>query len=264
MITEALEYALVSLAAILFFCAISVDPKGRATVYVGSPFFGVSKSAETDRDPTFTFFTKGSLVWSALLISLARLNSGRCSLNPETAYSLEAILGAATILVSTKILFGPVMEVRKTIRLVGENKFSQPLSFALYDAIRFWPTNAVRKFGWKLMYVSAMSLFVWVASFIYDMSSSDVIPVPLALAWILACLGRVASFIVHRRPSHRLQTVFFLATIPVVAVVWSLSETMMKGCGARPSILPSYESFAMAICGLPLAEMVAALVAAIF
>ena len=96
------------------------------------------------------------------------------------------------------------------------------------------------------------------------MSSDDVIPAPLAYAWILACLGRAATFVVHCRPPRSFQLMLYALTVVVTGVMWSVVEAMLKACRAAPGALPSYETLAASIIGLPLAEAMVAMLAAIF
>ncbi|SEP49192.1 hypothetical protein SAMN04487843_12963 [Methylobacterium sp. ap11] len=259
-----LDVLMVFASAYFFFGAISVDPRGRATIIVGNPLWGVSHSAEDVPDPTFRLLGVGGLVWAAALVLLANYNDRYCSLAPQNFISLKAMLGAATILITAKILFGPIMHVRKSLKLVGYQKFARPFSFMIYDALIIWPSNFVSKFSWKLLMVSTIAGVVWLLSWFWNTSSTDVVPAPLAYAWIIACLGRAGTFVVHQRPSVGFQLVLYASVIFVTAVMWSVVETMLKACGAVPGVLPSYGSIVASVIGLPLMEAVVALITAVF
>lgn len=259
----ALNFALIFVSAFLFFCGISVDPRGRANIIVGNPLWGLGHSVEDVPDPKFQFFGFGGLVWAFVLVLLANYNDRYCSLAPERLFSLKTVLGAATIFVSVKILFGPIMHVRKSIKIVGYQKYERPLWFMLYDAFKIWPSNLINKFSWKLLMVSAMAGILWLLSRFWNISSTDVIPAPLAYAWIIACLGRAGTFVLHHRPSVGFQLMLYASVIVVTAVTWSVVEVMLKACGATPGVLPSYESIIASIIGLPLMEAAVALVASI-
>lgn len=259
-----LAYLLALVAAYLFFCAVSADPKGQATVYVGNPLFGISQSVGPTRDPSFRFFGWGPMFWTLVLMLLVRYNPGHCSLNPSEMVSFEALLGVLTVVWATKILFGPVVQVRKSIKLVGDRSFVQPISFIVFDALRTWPANVLDQFAWKLIAVSIMAFIIWFTNGRSSIRPDDVIPLPLALAWVLACFGRVAGFILHQKPPYQLQLAFYVVTFIAVLAMWSVTEALLKSCGGEPGVLPSLGSLIAGFVGLLLMETIVDLAAAMF
>jgi hypothetical protein len=236
---EIAYYLLAMTSAYAFFFALSADPEGRIILYVGSPISGFQVSREMGHDPLFKLFHLGAACWALLLMLLVIHNPKYCSMNPGEFFSRETLFSCLTIAVSAKIIFGPVARVRKSIRLVGEGKFVQPISFRIYDALVMWPENLLNKFGWKIVVVSSLTGIVWVLNHFGFLFKDYFIPYPVLIAWILACFGRVSGFIVHNRVPHSAQITIYLATIVYIAVVWILIEAMMKGCGLQPGVLPS-------------------------
>lgn len=251
------------IASYLFFCAIALDPTRTAVVCVGHPAYGLSVKGPPTVDPRFRFFGAGGLFWTALLMAAVNLNPQYCSFHPASLWSYQSGFAILTIALSGKILFGPALHVTKTIRLVGgAKKFTQPISFRIYDALRIWPANVATKFFWKLTFVSFMTGVVWL--FGMKGSPGDVVPLPLALAWSLACLARVGSFIFYKKPAYTFQAILYAATVIVGAIMLQTSESMLQGCGASSGKVPSYESLLGGLFGLPLVEVIAALFSAIF
>jgi hypothetical protein len=250
------------ISSYLFFSVLATDPKRETVFYVGHPMCGIGIPSPPSPDPTFKIFGAGGLFWTTLMMGAVEFNPQYCSLHPANFFSRETLIAAVTIMLSGKVLFGPVLHVSKTIKLVGgSKKFSRPVSFRVYDALRIWPANLVNKFAWKLMIVSVMTGIVWL--FRIKWSPDEIIPLPLALAWSLTCLGKVALFIIHKRPALPVQLLCFAATMLVLVVMWQLCEDMLKGCNAASGLVPSYGALA-GIFLLPLTEVVAALVGAIF
>ena len=198
-------------SAFLFFCANSVDPKGKAFVRVGSPF-GLSVLQGPYPDPTYRFFSKSALLWTIAVLGLVAYTPGHCSVNPTSMRSLEAVLGCVSIWVIGKILLGPMMDVRKTVRLVGERLFEHKLIDAVIDAAKTWPMNILNKIGLKAM-VLIVAAATWLIGRVFDLHWNDALPMPVAIAWILACMGRTAAFILFQKPPHGIQVLLYLATL---------------------------------------------------
>src|SRR5690348_5649427 len=116
---DALEMLLVWATAYFFFCAISVDPRHRATIWVGNPFFGIKHRHDTDADPTFKFFTKPPILYATALLFLDKLNPTYCSMHPIRPWSGETIFGICTVTMAGQVFVGPVLQRRKSLRLVG-------------------------------------------------------------------------------------------------------------------------------------------------
>ncbi|MFM0343542.1 hypothetical protein [Paraburkholderia sp. RL17-347-BIC-D] len=247
----------------LFFCVLAADPKREAVFYIGNRWYGIGVASKPSRDPTFKIFGAGGLFWTMLLMGAVKFNPQYCSLRPVHFFSWETLFAAVTIMLSGKVLFGPAMHVSKTIKLVGGHKtFAQPISFRIYDALSILPANLTAKYSWELIIVSTMTGIVWL--FGMKPSPGDVIPLPLALAWGLACFGKVAAFILHKKPAETLQLLYFAATILVGGVMWQLCEDMLKGCGATSGRVPSYETLAAGMFSWPFAESIGALFSTIF
>src|SRR3954465_8749628 len=124
----------------------------------------------------------------------------------------------------------------------------------VYDAIRIWPMNFLTKLGWKLIVVVVFVPIVWILSQLSIWSPiypNDVIPFSLVIAWVLACFGRISAFIIHRSIPLGLTICMYIGTLVIASVFWSLSEMMLKGCGAKPGKLPGYESMALGILNVP-------------
>ena len=155
-------------SAFLFFCAISVDPKGQAFVRVGSPFGGLNVLQGPYPDPAYTFFSKSAFHWALALLVLVAYTPGHCSVNPTSMMSLEAVLGCISIWVIGKILLGPMMDVRKTVRLVGEHQFEHKLIDVAIDAAKTWPTNILNKLGLKAM-VLIVAAATWLIGRVFDL-----------------------------------------------------------------------------------------------
>jgi hypothetical protein len=135
----------------------------------------------------------------------------------------------------------------------------------IYDAIRIWPVNFLRKLEWKLFVVTVFVPIVWILvrlSIWSPVYPNDVIPFSLVITWIIACFARISELIVHRGIPFALSACMYIGTLIITSVMWSFSETMLKGCGAKPDKLSGYESLALGI-NLPVTEVLVALIAGI-
>jgi hypothetical protein len=256
-----LLFALSYSALFAFFCAISADPKAEAMIHVGNPFFGFHVSKGPIPDPDFRLVTPSAAIWTAIFIGLLAFDPGHCSLAPKEYFSIGAILAAGTVIIATKVLFGPIMPVKKSLRLVGEHKFSRPVALVIYDAIRVLPLAVFEKFIWKLVTVSFFVFVVWL---LHLDNGNNVIPLAFFLAWALACLGRVSGFFIHLKVPHSIMAVGYVLTLVVIVTVSQLVEGMMKACGAQPDVLPSFGSIVTAIAGLTITQIAIGLLGSIF
>jgi len=87
---------------------------------------------------------------------------------------------------------------------------------------------------------------------------------PIILVWILACFGKTATIIVYQRPPYSLQILFYLASVVGIAIIWTLMDRMLKGCGLEQDALPSLGALVGGVIGLPLTEILAAVLGSIF
>jgi hypothetical protein len=225
-----------------FFCIVGADPRVMATYYVGNPWFGWSTS-RTGRDQTFSLFGVGPLVYTALVIIAEQVNPGYCSTSPVSFFSVQAGLAALTIFLVGKILFGPVLEVRKSIRIVGDFKFARPISFMLYDILTALPSNFLSGLFHKWIFVGAFAGVIWLLSKLGIISSSSsFIPFAIVIAWIIVSLGRVSALMVALKVTPARMLAVYLASTVVLAFVWSHAELLLRTCGVQASVLPSYGS----------------------
>jgi hypothetical protein len=171
----------------------------------------------------------------------------------------------ATIAVTAKIFVGPVLEVRKSLRLKGEAKFEQPISYMLHDVLVMYPMNLVTGLVWKFAFVGLFGVFVALGSLFgfFRESGTSIVPLPLFLAWLLMCMGRVSGLMISRRLPHVAYLPIYALTLLTVFVVWMNVEAMLKECGAQPGVVPNYAALFAGVMGLPPIEMAVGLIVAL-
>jgi hypothetical protein len=214
-------------------------------------------------DPLFSMWSNGALVWTFVLVGLVRFNGSYCTLEPKSWVSVETLFLLTTIAIAAKILVGPVLQVRKSIRLKGQADFEQPISYMLYDSFIIYPMNFLTGLFWKFTYVGLFGIFISLGTFFGFFRDTDhsIVPLPLFLARALMCMGRVSGLMIHRHLPHFAYLPTYALTVTSVVVVWINAEVMLKECGAQAGVIPHFSTFFAGVVGLPPIEIVVGLIA---
>jgi hypothetical protein len=83
----------------------------------------------------------GALFWTSVLGGVVYFTKGRCSLNPTDLLSVDCALGIATVVVTTKIIFGPSYSTFVSLKFTTDGKIKKPLSYVLFDLATVYPVN---------------------------------------------------------------------------------------------------------------------------
>ncbi|MBV9562087.1 MAG: hypothetical protein JOY90_16820 [Bradyrhizobium sp.] len=225
-----------------FFCIVGVDPQANATYYVGNPWSGY-RASRVMRDHTFSLSGIGPLLYTALVIAAEQVNKAHCSMRPPRVISVQTALAAVTVFLVGKILFGPIVEVRKSIKIVGERKYERPLSFILYDWLMMIPVNFSTGLIYRWAIIGAIaaviSLLFWLGTI---SASNSFIPIAIILPWAMVSLGRVSALMITGEVPHVVMVLVYLGSIVMLAVVWSHAILLLSTCGVQANFIPSYGS----------------------
>jgi hypothetical protein len=242
----------------VFFWIISVDPEGRALLYV--KLLPAQEPREID-DPRFYDFPKWVLFWMVLLILCRAVAPAFCAAQPKE-WS-EVAVGALVAVLTAKMLLGPAMSVSKilyfdvTVKPGYPTIYPAPLRLAVPHQIRLWPKNQIAAVGWKLLYVAVAWAIIWLAAKISPTVNSldaGVVPLAVVLAWFVTFCSRCVGLTQKQNPPYP-RWLLVALTISVWIAAYYEIETVLTVCGFMPGHLPSWSTIIAGVLSLPILEL---------
>ena len=209
----------------------------------------------------------GAAIWSVVLGYLASDSHAKCKLAIEDIISLNTILAVITVVVSGKVIFGPMMSKRQSFLLMPNGEVTRPLLFRLRDAAIGFPQRIVDKISLKVAAATIFATAIWFFSpSSLSAKTSSIVQLPLFIAWFMFTLARTAQLKIsvqmglahilkqqpfvgltpyHYRVLHSLQWITKIKYILGIAIIVStlltylLVEAALRNCGATQNSFPS-------------------------
>ncbi|MCK1485557.1 hypothetical protein IVB25_23410 [Bradyrhizobium sp. 193] len=214
-------------------------------------------------DKIFSYQDHWASLWTLLFIAAISFNTkGGCSLHPSSWQ--EFISFVVTVWLSGKILLGPMLEVRKSVRVSADGKMTRPLWYAIYDIAVMYPMNLITGSVYKFVVVGAVGVAIWLGSLLLPISIQDslIVPLPFVIVWFFATLARTSGLLIHR-PELTTRKWLLFPMFGVAAFVYVGLEGMLRGCGAAPGAIPGMGAIIFGLFTLPVVDFFFAAVGAI-
>lgn len=264
------EAALLALGAYPFFWLLSFSPSLKVQVYVAR---GLDTPASFQFDKQPSILRTPPAVWATIFGLLVAYSEARCSHSPSLRAPTASFIGAASIAMSGRFLFGPLAESHKRV-LQAPNGFVRPFRWRVLDIATSTVVNSsTRAAVHGLAFFAAAILVRVVTWFGAEIRTSGlVIPGFIVVPCAILFLGRLAKLMVNTKsPQFVVAQLLYnrklwnapqrigivLSCTAAWVLVYSALEELLRRCGAVPNALPSLSTLVAGLLFIPAFHFVA-------